>query len=48
MSMDHINITLKFHKTMKYDNEKQNYVLLSHKVDRSEKCYRDITVELKH
>lgn len=46
--MDHITITLKFHKMMKYDNEKQNHVLLNHKVDRSEKCYRVTRVELKH
>lgn len=42
----HINITLKFHKTMKVDNRKQNHILLNHKVDTSGKCSKE-TRELK-
>ena len=32
MTTDHINITLRFHKTMKYDNKKQDHILLNHKL----------------
>lgn len=49
MVIGHINITLKFYKTVKYDYEKQNHTVLHHRADRSERCHGAIIrVELKH